>query len=457
MRTRDGRIVTGVNIDAYIGRIAVCAEAIAIGRAITENGDHGIETIVAVRHPKPGEPGKIAVVSPCGICRELIHDYDAKARVIVPDNGHAPKVVTIGELLPNKYKRGSRVNTPSRIVTPERRSDDVGDTALRPQLLSEFVGQAQARKNLSIFIEAARKRNEALDHVLFVGPPGLGKTTLAQIVARELGVGFRATSGPVIAKAGDLAALLTNLEERDVLFIDEIHRLSPAVEEVLYPAMEDFQLDLIIGEGPAARSVKIELAKFTLVGATTRAGLLTNPLRDRFGIPVRLNFYTEEELEKIVTRGARVLNIGMTPDGANEIARRARGTPRIAGRLLRRVRDFASAADASSIDRAIADHALSALEVDAAGLDAMDRRYLTTIALNYGGGPVGVETMAAALSEPRDAIEDIIEPFLIQCGYLQRTPRGRLLTSHAFRHLGLAEPARDPAQFGLFGNGDSDD
>ena len=262
--------------------------------------------------------------------------------------------------------------------------------------------------------------------MLFVGPPGLGKTTLAQIVARELGVGFRATSGPVIAKAGDLAALLTNLEERDVLFIDEIHRLSPAVEEMLYPAMEDFQLDLIIGEGPAARSVKIELAKFTLVGATTRAGLLTNPLRDRFGIPVRLNFYTEEELEKIVTRGARVLKIGMTPDGANEIARRARGTPRIAGRLLRRVRDFASAADAASIDRAIADHALSALEVDAAGLDAMDRRYLTTIAMNYGGGPVGVETMAAALSEPRDAIEDIIEPFLIQCGYLQRTPRGRL-------------------------------
>ena len=242
------------------------------------------------------------------------------------------------------------MTTPSRIVTPERRGDDVGDTALRPQLLSEFVGQAQARNNLSIFIEAARKRNEALDHVLFVGPPGLGKTTLAQIVARELGVGFRATSGPVIAKAGDLAALLTNLEERDVLFIDEIHRLSPAVEEVLYPAMEDFQLDLIIGEGPAARSVKIELAKFTLVGATTRAGLLTNPLRDRFGIPVRLNFYTEEELEKIVTRGARVLKIGMTPDGANEIARRARGTPRIAGRLLRRVRDFASAADAE-LDR----------------------------------------------------------------------------------------------------------
>jgi holliday junction DNA helicase RuvB len=353
--------------------------------------------------------------------------------------------------------RQQKVSTPSRIVTPERRNEDTGDTTLRPQNLSEFVGQAQARKNLSIFIEAARKRGEALDHVLFVGPPGLGKTTLAQIVARELGVGFRATSGPVIAKAGDLAALLTNLEERDVLFIDEIHRLSPAVEEVLYPAMEDFQLDLIIGEGPAARSVKIELSKFTLVGATTRAGLLTNPLRDRFGIPVRLNFYTVDELEKIVSRGARVLKIGMTEDGANEIARRARGTPRIAGRLLRRVRDFASAANADAIDRKIADHALSALEVDAAGLDAMDRRYLTTIAMNYGGGPVGVETLAAALSEPRDAIEDIIEPFLIQCGYLQRTPRGRLLTSHAFRHLGLAEPTRDPSQFGLFGNDDEQD
>lgn len=294
--------------------------------------------------------------------------------------------------------------------------------------------------------------------MLFVGPPGLGKTTLAQIVARELGVNFRSTSGPVIAKAGDLAAQLTNLEERDVLFIDEIHRLSPAVEEVLYPAMEDFQLDLIIGEGPAARSVKIELSKFTLVGATTRAGLLTNPLRDRFGIPVRLNFYTIEELESIVSRGARVLNVGMTADGANEIARRARGTPRIAGRLLRRVRDFASAADADKIDRKIADHALSALEVDAAGLDAMDRRYLSTIAMNYGGGPVGVETMAAALSEPRDAIEDIIEPYLIQCGYLQRTPRGRLLTSHAFRHLGIAEPSRDAAaQIGLFGTDQAED
>src|SRR5262245_17009696 len=347
------------------------------------------------------------------------------------------------------------MNAP-RLLTPERREDDASDTSLRPQNLSEFVGQQQARENLSIFINAAKKRGEALDHVLFVGPPGLGKTTLAQIVSRELGVGFRATSGPVIAKAGDLAALLTNLEERDVLFIDEIHRLNPAVDELLYAAMEDFQLDLIIGEGPAARSVKIDLSKFTLVGATTRAGLLTNPLRDRFGIPVRLNFYTEAELELIVSRGARVLGVGMTTDGANEIARRARGTPRIAGRLLRRVRDFASVANASAIDRGIADKALGALEVDAAGLDAMDRRYLTTIALNYGDGPVGVETMAAALSEPRDAIEDIIEPYLIQCGYLQRTPRGRLLTSHAFRHLGLAEPTRDPSQFGLFGN-DSDD
>ena len=348
------------------------------------------------------------------------------------------------------------MKAPSRIVTPDRRAEDVGDTALRPQLLSEFVGQAQARANLAIFIEAARKRGEALDHVLFVGPPGLGKTTLAQIVARELGVGFRATSGPVIAKAGDLAALLTNLEERDVLFIDEIHRLSPAVEEVLYPAMEDFQLDLIIGEGPAARSVKIELAPFTLIGATTRAGLLTNPLRDRFGIPMRLNFYSEAELEEIVNRGVRVLGLSITADGANEIARRARGTPRIAGRLLRRVRDFAHVEGGKSIDRAIADRALGELEVDNAGLDAMDRRYLITIALNYCGGPVGVDTIAAALSEPRDAIEDIIEPFLIQKGFIQRTPRGRLLTSLAFKHLALAEPQRDPAQFGLFAQDDDE-
>ena len=337
-----------------------------------------------------------------------------------------------------------------KLVAPERREEDAAESSLRPQRLAEFIGQEQARKNLGIFIAAARGRKEALDHVLFVGPPGLGKTTLAQILARELGVNFRATSGPVIAKAGDLAALLTNLEERDVLFIDEIHRLNPAVEEILYPAMEDFQLDLIIGEGPAARSVKIDLAKFTLIGATTRAGLLTNPLRDRFGIPVRLNFYSEAELELIVNRGARVLGIGVTADGSNEIARRARGTPRIAGRLLRRVRDFASVAGATAIDRAVADKALAALEVDAAGLDAMDRRYLTTIVMHYGGGPVGVETLAAALSEPRDAIEDIIEPYLIQCGLLQRTPRGRLVTGHGFRHLGLPEPVRDPAQFGLF-------
>jgi holliday junction DNA helicase RuvB len=339
--------------------------------------------------------------------------------------------------------------TTRRLVTAEKRDDDA-ELSLRPQRLAEFIGQEKARANLSVFVEAARTRKEALDHVLFVGPPGLGKTTLAQIVARELGVNFRATSGPVIAKAGDLAALLTNLEARDVLFIDEIHRLNPAVEEILYPAMEDFQLDLIIGEGPAARSVKIELAPFTLVGATTRAGLLTNPLRDRFGIPIRLGFYSDQELEQIVTRGARVLGIGMTADGANEIARRARGTPRIAGRLLRRVRDFALVDGAKQIDRKSADKALGELEVDSAGLDAMDRRYLSTIALNYGGGPVGVDTMAAALSEPRDAIEDIIEPFLIQKGLLQRTPRGRLLTAHAFRHLGLPEPARDPAQFGLF-------
>src|SRR5947199_675264 len=276
---------------------------------------------------------------------------------------------------------------PRRLVTAERRDDDSADGSLRPQRLAEFIGQQQARSNLSVFIEAARARREPLDHVLFVGPPGLGKTTLAQIVARELGVNFRATSGPVIAKAGDLAALLTNLEERDVLFIDEIHRLNPVVEEILYPAMEDFQLDLIIGEGPAARSVKIDLAKFTLIGATTRAGLLTNPLRDRFGIPVRLNFYSERELEEVVERGARVLGIGMTADGANEIARRARGTPRIAGRLLRRVRDFAHVDKAAAIDRKVADSALLALEVDNQGLDAMDRRYLTAIAVNYGGGP----------------------------------------------------------------------
>jgi len=340
-------------------------------------------------------------------------------------------------------------DAPDRLVSAEARDED-GEGSIRPLALEEFIGQAQARANLDVFIRAARARNDALDHVLFVGPPGLGKTTLAQIVARELGVNFRSTSGPVIARAGDLAAQLTNLEERDVLFIDEIHRLNPAVEEILYPAMEDYQLDLIIGEGPSARSVKIDLPKFTLVGATTRQGLLTTPLRDRFGIPIRLQFYTVAELELIVKRGARVIGVGMSDDGANEIARRARGTPRIAGRLLRRVRDFAVVGGADQVTREIADRALSLLDVDAIGLDLMDRKYLRMIALSFGGGPVGVETIAAALSEPRDAIEEIIEPYLIQQGFVQRTPRGRLLTPHAFRHLGLAEPAPGAAQYGLF-------
>jgi Holliday junction DNA helicase RuvB len=341
-----------------------------------------------------------------------------------------------------------------RLVSADKREDDV-DSSIRPLSLLDFTGQEAARKNLKVFIEAAKARGEALDHVLFVGPPGLGKTTLAQIVARELGVNFRSTSGPVIAKAGDLAAQLTNLEERDVLFIDEIHRLNPAVEEILYPAMEDFQLDLIIGDGPAARSVKIDLAKFTLVGATTRAGLLTTPLRDRFGIPVRLNFYTVAELESIVSRGARVMGIPMTADGANEIARRARGTPRIAGRLLRRVRDFAIVDGDPSITRKVADGALRALDVDEIGLDIMDRRYLDTVALKFGGGPVGIETIAASLSEPRDAIEEIIEPYLLQQGFIQRTPRGRILTQAAFRHLGLEAPPREPNQIGLFGDEDA--
>jgi holliday junction DNA helicase RuvB len=346
--------------------------------------------------------------------------------------------------------------TPPRMVSPEPREDDAADATLRPQLLSEFVGQAQACANLKVFIEAARGREEALDHVLFVGPPGLGKTTLAQIVARELGVNFRATSGPVIARAGDLAALLTNLESRDVLFIDEIHRLSPAVEEILYPALEDFQLDLIIGEGPAARSVKIGLQPFTLVGATTRLGLLTTPLRDRFGIPVRLNFYNTEELEKIVRRGARILGVNLSADGGKEIARRSRGTPRIATRLLRRVRDFATVEGRQLIDAAAADQALKRLEVDEMGLDALDRRYMKLIAENFGGGPVGIETISAALSEPRDAIEEIVEPFLLQQGFIQRTPRGRMLTGQAFAHLGMAAPPRDAAQMGLF-SGDDDE
>jgi Holliday junction DNA helicase RuvB len=345
-----------------------------------------------------------------------------------------------------------------RLVTADRKEADAFESTIRPQSLDEFVGQEQARANLKVFIQAAKARGDALDHVLFAGPPGLGKTTLAQIMAKELGVGFRSTSGPVIAKAGDLAALLTNLEERDVLFIDEIHRLNPAVEEILYPAMEDYQLDLIIGEGPAARSVKIELAKFTLVGATTRAGLLTNPLRDRFGIPVRLNFYTHEELELIVSRGARVLGAPMSKDGAMEIARRSRGTPRIAGRLLRRVRDFASVGGARIIDAAVADKALRMLEVDNEGLDSLDHRYLDCIIANYDGGPVGIETISAALSEPRDALEEIVEPYLLQQGFIGRTPRGRVVTLKAYRHLGKTGPARAAAQFALFDeNGEEPD
>ena len=335
------------------------------------------------------------------------------------------------------------------VVDRNKRDEDQDLAHIRPQRLDDFVGQGKAKQNLKVFIEAAKTRGEALDHTLFAGPPGLGKTTLAQIVARELGVNFRATSGPVIAKAGDLAALLTNLEERDVLFIDEIHRLSPAVEEVLYPAMEDFQLDLIIGEGPAARSVRLDLAKFTLIGATTRTGLLTTPLRDRFGIPVRLDFYTEDELLDIVKRGARVMQMAIAEDGAREIARRARGTPRIAGRLLRRVRDFAAVAGDAQVTARAADAALRQLDVDGRGLDALDHRYLSCIALNFGGGPVGIDTIAASLSEARDALEDVVEPYLLQLGFLNRTPRGRLLTPHAFKHLGLAVPQRPEITQGL--------
>ncbi len=333
-----------------------------------------------------------------------------------------------------------------RLVTGAKREIDAFEQTIRPQALDDFVGQEQARANLKVFIQAAKARGDALDHVLFAGPPGLGKTTLAQIMAKELGVGFRGTSGPVISKAGDLAALLTNFEERDVLFIDEIHRLNPAVEEILYPAMEDYQLDLIIGEGPAARSVKIDLAKFTLVGATTRAGLLTNPLRDRFGIPIRLNFYTHEELELIVSRGARVLGAPMQKDGAMEIARRSRGTPRIAGRLLRRVRDFAAVDGAPMIDAKVADKALKMLEVDNEGLDALDHRYLNCILKNYDGGPVGIETISAALSEPRDALEEIVEPYLLQQGFISRTPRGRMLAAKAYRHMGATVSPRAAVQ-----------
>ena len=337
--------------------------------------------------------------------------------------------------------------TDDRFLTPSRKPEDI-DAALRPKSLDEFVGQKAARENLRVFINAAKARGDALDHVLFFGPPGLGKTTLAQIIARELGVGFRATSGPVIAKSGDLAALLTNLEDGDVLFIDEIHRLAPAVEEILYPAMEDRALDLMIGEGPSARSVRIDLPKFTLVGATTRQGLLTTPLRDRFGIPVRLHFYTVDELEKVVARAAGLLDLALSSDGATEVARRARGTPRIAGRLLRRVRDFAHAAGHAIVDAKAADAALNRLEVDSLGLDAMDRRYLMMIADIYRGGPVGVETLAAGLSEPRDTIEEVIEPYLIQLGLVARTARGRCLNALGWKHLGLNPPPG--AQDGLF-------
>ena len=345
----------------------------------------------------------------------------------------------------------------NRVIGALKRDEDVFEATIRPARFAEFIGQRQAVDNLAVFIQAARSRSEALDHVLLAGPPGLGKTTLAQIVARELGVNFRATSGPVIAKAGELAALLTNLQENDLLFIDEIHRLAPAVEEILYPAMEDFQLDLIIGEGPAARSVRIDLPRFTLVGATTRSGLLTTPLRDRFGIPVRLEFYDVDDLCSIVERASRVMNLSLTRDGAIEIARRSRGTPRVAGRLLRRVRDFADVAGVASVDKEIADKALTRLEVDGRGLDAMDRRYLRCIGVDFGGGPVGIETIAASLSEPRDAIEEIIEPYLLQQAFIQRTPRGRILTPAAYRHLDLAAPSNPmPAQLLLPTEGEDD-
>jgi Holliday junction DNA helicase RuvB len=335
-----------------------------------------------------------------------------------------------------------------RLTGGMRREEDATEGSLRPQTLREFIGQKTLRENLEVFVGAARARGEAMDHVLLFGPPGLGKTTLAQIVARELGVGFRATSGPILQRAGDLAAILTNLQPHDVLFVDEIHRLQPAIEETLYPAMEDFRLDLIIGEGPAARTVRIDLPPFTLVGATTRAGLLSQPLRDRFGIPLRLQFYDVEELLQIVKRGAEKLGFALAEDGAMEIARRSRGTPRVAGRLLRRVRDFAQAAGRVA-DRAMADAALARLEVDRLGLDAQDRRYLRRIAEHHGGGPVGVETLAAALAESRDTLEEVIEPFLIQEGLVLRTPRGRMLGEPGWRHLGLTPPAALSAQLDL--------
>lgn len=344
-----------------------------------------------------------------------------------------------------------------RIVSPQKQAEDEQNgnnpVSLRPNSLTDFVGQRQVCENLKVFIEAAKKRGEALDHVLLFGPPGLGKTTLASIVAKELGVGFRATSAPMITKSGDLAAILTNLERKDVLFIDEIHRLNPAIEEVLYSAMEDFQLDLIIGEGPSARSVRIDLQPFTLVGATTRSGLLSTPLRERFGIPLRLDFYSPEDLEKIVVRGATLLGMPISNDGAHEIAKRSRGTPRVAGRLLRRVRDFGAVSDASEVDTQIADTALRRLDVDNYGLDAFDRRYLKCIVVNYGGGPVGADTLAAALSEERDTIEEVIEPFLLKLGFLQRTPRGRVISDLGCEYLGIAKMKKNVKQFhdDLFG------